>query len=140
VFLPWHRRHWAETPTQSGDAFVRAAHLDRDAIFCTQHKHTVATDNTVTVGNVWLPIVPQKHAVGFSSKSANIGTDVGWRAHYVPHLPGWYETNGRAIGEKRKQAARAEKTPFPSGEEKQPKTKLKTNRSLVIKSNHFTCY
>jgi len=42
VFLPWHRRHWTEMPTQPGDAFVRAAYLGLDAIFRIQHEHTMA--------------------------------------------------------------------------------------------------
>ncbi len=110
VFLPWHRRHWAETPTQPGDAFVRAAHLDRDAVFLYPTRtHDGGACGYRLRRRARGGVLPKA-----ASKSANIGTDVGWRVHYGPHLPGWYETNGRAIGKKRKQAAKAEQPPKSS--------------------------
>ena len=106
-FLPWHRRHWTEPAQETGQAFVPCAHVDLEAIFCVHHERSVAADNTVTVGDRRLQIAPQSSRWSYAKCRVKVcrHLDGRWSVRYGPHLLGWFESNGKAVNAKLKQAA-----------------------------------
>ena len=106
-FLPWHRRHWTEPAQDKGQAFVPCAHVDLEAIFCVHHERSVAADNTVTVGDRRLQIAPQSSRWSYAKCRVKVcrHLDGRWSVRYGPHLLGWFESNGKAVNAKLKQAA-----------------------------------
>ncbi len=141
-FLPSFNRNMKVKARETGTCFVPCGEQDLDSIFCVQHAREVQNDNTVAVGSRRLQIGPSKWRFSFAKCRVKVcehldGTvSIRYGPHVLP-LPRTVEHFGVAGGRRINFfPPRGRKILTPGA----TTHNNKSDRSLVTKSGHLTCY
>jgi transposase len=98
-YLVTHDQAFSRAPRDTASAFVSAAGVDLDEVFCREYVRQVGKDNVVTCGKVALQISKQPGRSSCSGLAVIVRQrlDGAWSVHRGPRVLGRYDTLGRPV-------------------------------------------